>query len=220
MLSLIPDSNSLVIGGALRVYVVATPLSSVTGGLSFTIANETTALRLDSIATYCSASVLRQRDSATFDISLCGPLPNDTIAVVYYQTMFGYTDTPSIRLQNLSTANTCDSVRGTGGIVVSLTLPGCDLGRAILTQNISGINRIYPNPNNGTAIVEYSTVEHADVTLQLYDVLGRKLKAIMDGEQQPGAYTVEFSLNDLPAGVYFLSLQEGEYYEMKVLVKQ
>jgi len=201
-LSLQPDSRSLITGNVLRVYVVATPLSSVTDE-SFTVANEPTALHLDSVTTFCSATILRSSDSTAFDISSCSQASSDTIAILYYQTLIGYTDTPYVHLQNISTTNTCETVQNTGGITVTLSLPGCDLGQAVVTPYSSGINSIYPNPNNGVMTVQYSTVENASVQLALCDVLGRTVENIMNSSQMPGVYTIQFSLDDLANGAYF-----------------
>jgi len=35
---------------------------------------------------------------------------------------------------------------------------------------------------------------------------------IVDGIQQPGEYELEFDVSDLPAGMYFLRIQVGDYY--------
>ena len=214
-LSLVPDSTSLVIGEELKVFVISNPNSSIANGLTFTITHEPTALHLDSIVTICQATKATANDENTITILSCPGIISDTIATLYYQTLFGYTDTPFVQLQNVSTTNTCDTVIGSGRITVPLRLPGCDLGQAVLTPNVSGITSIFPNPNSGTATVVYSTVEQANVTLALCDELGRTVQTIVNATQKPGVYSVQFSLNDLVDGVYFLTMQEGKYYGAK-----
>ena len=211
-ITLQPDSGSIIIGDTLHVYVVASPLAAVTGGVAFTVANEPTALHLDSVASFCGASVLRKFAAATFDITTCGATPNDTIAVLYYQTLFGYTDTPAIRLTNLTTSNACDSVQSAGDVTVTLTLPGCDLGQAILMPYTSGINSIFPNPANNAATVMYATGEQATVLLTLCDELGRTLRTIVNATMKPGNYITSFDTHDLVNGIYFITMREGSFH--------
>ena len=128
-ISISPDSNTMIIGDELKVFVIANPISSIANGISFAVAHEPTALQLDSIATPCSAQSTKTNDAATITINACPQLQSDTIATLYYQTLFGYTDTPFVRLQNVTTTNTCDTVMGSGNNIIVLSLPGCDLDR-------------------------------------------------------------------------------------------
>lgn len=52
------------------------------------------------------------------------------------------------------------------------------------------------------------------VTLDVYDLQGRKITSLVHGEQDAGNYAVGFSANDpktgnLPSGVYFYRFQAG-----------
>ena len=82
----------------------------------------------------------------------------------------------------------------------------------------TSIIAMYPNPVSGTASVEYATVENASVQLVLCDPLGRTVKTIVNTVQKPGVYIVQFSLGDLPEGVYFLTMREGEFRGLKELL--
>ena len=45
------------------------------------------------------------------------------------------------------------------------------------------------------------------VTLNVYDILGREVAALVNQEQKPGNYTVHFDASDLPSGIYIYRLQ-------------
>ncbi len=47
---------------------------------------------------------------------------------------------------------------------------------------------------------------------ELYSVDGVKVMTIVDGIQQPCEYELEFDVSDLPAGLYFMRVQAGDYY--------
>ena len=52
--------------------------------------------------------------------------------------------------------------------------------------------------------------------LALYDIKGRKLSVLAEGEYQPGEY--EVSVNDLNSGIYIYDLRAGDFADTKKLV--
>ena len=69
---------------------------------------------------------------------------------------------------------------------------------------------IYPNPSKGDATIEYVLEKEGDVSLNLYNVLGMKVKALAETHQQAGTYKCTISGRDgLRPGVYFVSLLTG-----------
>lgn len=73
----------------------------------------------------------------------------------------------------------------------------------------------YPNPFNLSTIIEFSSSEKAMVSLSIYDLLGRKVKTLVEGEQSAGVHTILWHGDDdlgyvLPAGVYFAEFIAGE----------
>lgn len=72
----------------------------------------------------------------------------------------------------------------------------------------------YPNPFNPSTTIKYSipsvqvSSSHlAKVTLIVYDILGREVASLVDKEQEPGNYEVQFDASSLSSGIYFYKLQ-------------
>ncbi len=61
----------------------------------------------------------------------------------------------------------------------------------------------YPNPFNPTTVISYQLSAISRVTLKVYDVLGREVATLVDGQQNPGAYKVSFDGTKYASGVYF-----------------
>ena len=76
----------------------------------------------------------------------------------------------------------------------------------------------YPNPFNPTTTITYDISKISHVTLTVYDVLGREVAVLFNGEKSPGEYKATFNGSDLPSGVYFYRLEAGRYISTKKLV--
>jgi Secretion system C-terminal sorting domain len=67
----------------------------------------------------------------------------------------------------------------------------------------------YPNPFNSTTTICYTLPEDVFVRIELYDILGRKVRMLEDNFRAPGTYAVKLEGSDLPSGVYFYRLVAG-----------
>jgi hypothetical protein len=67
----------------------------------------------------------------------------------------------------------------------------------------------YPNPFNSQTVISYSILQTGRVTLKVFDILGRELKSLWDGQQEQGTYSVNFDASHLPSGVYYYQLRSS-----------
>lgn len=77
-----------------------------------------------------------------------------------------------------------------------------------ITDNVVSVSN-YPNPFTEQTLIKYHLPFSGRVLLTVSDRMGRQIGTIVDANQNPGSYTVNFSSANLPAGIYFykLSLQ-------------
>jgi len=66
----------------------------------------------------------------------------------------------------------------------------------------------YPNPASQRATLRYAVPERQKVTIYLYDVLGRRVRTVVDREKE-GRQETNLELSNLSSGVYFLRLSAG-----------
>ncbi len=64
----------------------------------------------------------------------------------------------------------------------------------------------YPNPFNSQTMFRFSLPHREHVTLKVFDVLGREVATLLDGELSPGEHSVLWNASDLSSGVYFCRL--------------
>jgi hypothetical protein len=76
----------------------------------------------------------------------------------------------------------------------------------------------YPNPFNPSTIIKYEISEQSFVILQIYDVLGRLVKTLVNEEEPAGNYTIRFDAHSFPNGIYFYKLRAGNYSQIKKMV--
>jgi hypothetical protein len=79
---------------------------------------------------------------------------------------------------------------------------------------------INPNPVNTISNIIYSIPVYSSVTITLYDIMGRKIKTILNNAlQSPGRHNIPVDVSNLSSGIYFYTLTaNGQTYTQKVAV--
>jgi hypothetical protein len=65
----------------------------------------------------------------------------------------------------------------------------------------------YPNPFNPTTSISYQLPANSFATIRVSDVLGREVAILVNGEEAPGSYSVQWDGSNSPSGVYFFRLE-------------
>ncbi len=76
----------------------------------------------------------------------------------------------------------------------------------------------FPNPFNPVTTIRYSVSKTSNVSLKVFDILGREVQTLVNTMQAPGQYTVTLNAQGLGSGVYFYRLNTGNFIETKKLM--
>jgi hypothetical protein len=86
----------------------------------------------------------------------------------------------------------------------------------------------YPNPFNPSTIITYSVPKTCLVTLKVYNILGKEVATLVNGQKTAGNYSVQFSAKggsapggnagNLASGIYFYRMQSGNFVQTKKLI--
>lgn len=76
----------------------------------------------------------------------------------------------------------------------------------------------YPNPFNPVTTIAYDVKKPGKVSLAVYNVLGQRVRQLVNESQPAGYYTERFDLSDLASGIYVYRLQVNEYVDIKKMV--
>ena len=83
--------------------------------------------------------------------------------------------------------------------------------RCYLSQN-------YPNPFNSSTTISYTLPHSCDVTIDIYDILGRKVETLVNDEQPAGYHQVIWNADDAVSGIYFYRINASDYTETKKMM--
>jgi hypothetical protein len=89
----------------------------------------------------------------------------------------------------------------------ALTSPAAAGARPTAVQ----VNAPYPNPAAGRATLTYELPEATAVRIALFDVLGREVAVLVDGEQPAGTHRHDLATAQLPSGLYVYRVQVGAH---------
>ncbi len=77
----------------------------------------------------------------------------------------------------------------------------------------------YPNPFNPQTAIGFSLLAVGNVSLKIYDVLGREVTTLINNEtMEEGMHEIQFDASRLSSGVYYYRLQAGTFTETKKMV--
>jgi hypothetical protein len=83
---------------------------------------------------------------------------------------------------------------------------------------VSKLDQNYPNPFNPTTVITYQLLTHGYATLRVYDVLGREVVTLVDGEKSAGVHIVSWDASRLSSGVYVYRLKVGDFNDTKKMM--
>jgi hypothetical protein len=116
-----------------------------------------------------------------------------------------------------------------GSFSVASGLPADNI--AHLINRLIGIRRLnekipknftlyqnFPNPFNPSTRIKFSVVKSSIVSIEVFDVTGRRISTLVNNRFQPGTYEIDFNAAGLSSGVYFYRLRAGDFIQSKKMV--
>ena len=114
------------------------------------------------------------------------------------------------------------------GAIYEISLNGIGIEVSTIYNNSQNIDQFalfqnYPNPFNPITHINYFLPKQSNVKVVVFDLIGNKIKTLINMEQQSGFKTVEWNAtNDIgkrvSAGIYFYDIQAGDFRKTRMMV--
>jgi len=105
-----------------------------------------------------------------------------------------------------------------------------DLSKKALNLNVQkplpkvfSLNQNVPNPFNPSTIISYDVPKAAHVSLVIYNNLGERVCALVNGAKEPGTYTIRWNGENqkgekVASGVYFYKMKAGDFEDSRQMM--
>jgi hypothetical protein len=97
-----------------------------------------------------------------------------------------------------------------------------DVNQAELPREFD-LRQNYPNPFNPTTVIQYALPKTSEVKIQIYNILGQKVRNLVDEPQKPGYKMIHWDGKDdsgkeVSSGVYFYRIEAGNFVKCKKMI--
>jgi len=100
----------------------------------------------------------------------------------------------------------------------TLSYPITDVEKEIPIMEEFKLYQNFPNPFNPTTTIRYELPQDGIVTIEIFDILGQKVKTVLNEFKNVGRYETLFSSTGLASGVYVYQLRVNEFITSKKMV--
>jgi len=134
-----------------------------------------------------------------------------------YSLMMIYPDTSSDHFNRKTSA-----LRNKLSLLTAITgkqliLPGNNNPSAVPKE--FNLYQNYPNPFNPTTTIKYDLPKDVNVTIKIYDIIGRVVTTLVNNEmKKAGSYNIQWNGANYASGVYFYRIEAGDFVSSKKLV--
>ena len=80
------------------------------------------------------------------------------------------------------------------------------------------LSQNYPNPFNPATVISYQLPVNSQVSLKVYDLVGREVATLVDARMSAGNHTVNFDASQLSSGMYVYRLQAGSNVQTRKMM--
>lgn len=128
--------------------------------------------------------------------------------------------------QNNTEANTTLSIFEAGGnteitdVLFDLpenNIPDKNTEKQSIPDDFS-LEQNYPNPFNPSTKISFAIPTQEQVTIKVFDILGRQVEVLMNDIKTPGYYSIDYNAAGLPSGTYFYEIRAGNFIETKKMI--
>lgn len=153
-----------------------------------------------------------------------GPLLAQQFQIARYVIGNGSTSISNSEFQIVGTVG--QPAIGTGSTQTIIHQSGFWSGLDIITAvepipdvvpDVFRLDQNYPNPFNPVTTIQFAVPKTSQVSIKLYDILGREVATLLDERMTTGEYKLQFDAAGLASGLYFYRMQGDGFVQSRKL---
>ncbi|HRJ85973.1 MAG: PKD domain-containing protein [Ignavibacteria bacterium] len=152
---------------------------------------------------------------------------NGTDSIITFRKSFldslassiGYTGDSLRCTWRVAATNGLDTTLAASAFII--TIKRSTIGITQIGSTVPGSYKLYnnyPNPFNPKTIINFDVPKEGNITIKVYNSIGEVVAVIADNNFRPGKYQVDFDGSNLASGIYFYSLQSGNFRQVNKMV--
>ncbi|MCK7523180.1 MAG: T9SS type A sorting domain-containing protein [Ignavibacteriales bacterium] len=136
---------------------------------------------------------------------------NDT-AYVHYVYMYDEIPGSFVLSQNAKSVNNATIYN-----VQKFYAPTVGVNDNAVVNNFT-LEQNYPNPFNPSTKISYSISERSNVSIKVFDMLGREVAELINSAKEAGSYEITFDASNLSSGLYIYTINAGNFSASKKMM--
>ena len=118
----------------------------------------------------------------------------------------------------LESGDYTDRIPADGSSVIIAPSTSTDVAEGEGTPIQFALEQNYPNPFNPTTTIRFVVASNSRVSLRVFDLLGRELASLVDGDKLPGRYEIVWNASRCASGIYFYRLEAGKFSQVRKMI--
>ena len=87
-----------------------------------------------------------------------------------------------------------------------------------LDPNTCALYQNFPNPFNPTTTISFHLAIASEVSLIIFDMLGRQIETLLQNKLSSGMHSVHWKASTYPSGIYLCRIEAGDFIQTKKLI--
>jgi len=129
-----------------------------------------------------------------------------------------YYHTPQDSFKTLDMTYAGEIIRSGLALLLTMDSKVVNSVERLLEPNTWALEQNYPNPFNPSTVISYQLPMTTNVSLKIYDLLGKEIATLVNEKQSAGWKEVEWNAHNISSGIYFYKLQAGNFVETKKMM--
>ena len=205
------DMDHMLIDGVIVDYRSNQQVDNYAPRIKCLAANPPTVNLGGSAMVYCTAEDM-DNDSILYDWTCVNGTISSDSAVVKWTA-------PNISGDYNLKCEVHDVYGGLDSAVITITVSDLNIVHDI--KYIANVNKLcqnYPNPFNPLTKIKFSIPKPEVVKIEVYNIIGQKIETLLNKPISAGYHEVEFSGQNLSAGVYLYRIEAGDWQDVKKMI--